>query len=139
MNKGRFKATMMTARDLLAITDSDLNTELCEPLFLLSFLHLWEQSHLPLDNLLQIMALDASILVQKDARLTLEDSCQLMALAEVIAQAINLFEHTDKAATWFSEPNQALNSETPLARMATKEGRVQIKDLLYRIEFGLYS
>jgi putative toxin-antitoxin system antitoxin component (TIGR02293 family) len=43
----------------------------------------------------------------------------------------------DKAATWLSRPNRALNGEIPIRLLDTDVGARQVEDILGRIEYGV--
>lgn len=60
-------------------------------------------------------------------------------LASVWAKGIEVFENEDDFRTWLHAKNTALGNHAPIALLHSPIGRDEIKDLLCRIEFGIYS
>ncbi|BAZ93774.1 transcriptional regulators [Thiohalobacter thiocyanaticus] len=62
---------------------------------------------------------------------------QLHDIRNLAHRALEVLGETEKAARWLHKPNLALNGETPLSRLATREGIQQIEAVLERISEGL--
>lgn len=66
-----------------------------------------------------------------------EESDRLLRLARLAELALAVFENTEAAATWLTEPKQLLDGETPLQRADTAPGTREVEDMLYAIEFTM--
>jgi len=53
--------------------------------------------------------------------------------------ATSVFGSSIKALRWLNKPNRSLSGERPVSRLNTTEGIDQIKNILIRIEYGVYS
>jgi putative toxin-antitoxin system antitoxin component (TIGR02293 family) len=58
---------------------------------------------------------------------------------EILDLANGLFKDRRKAANWLSTPKEGLNHKTPLEAMNTEEGAEQVKEMLYRAEYGVFG
>lgn len=130
---------MMTMQGLLNIAESKLTDGEGGQIPVSSLLCLSQKSSLSIDSLLHATGISAVVFVEQVDLLARGDSKQLMALAEIIAHAINVFGNIEKATSWLGESIQALNGDSPLSRMSVSGGKAQIRDILYRIEYGAFS
>lgn len=63
-----------------------------------------------------------------------------MENSELLCKVIELFDGDTKAAmTWMSTPRAALANQTPHEYSRTEEGAREVKDLIGRIEHGVFS
>ena len=63
-----------------------------------------------------------------------------LAIPDDIQQlATSVFGSKAKALRWLNKPNRSLNGERPITRLNTLEGIDQIKIILMKIEYGIYS
>jgi putative toxin-antitoxin system antitoxin component (TIGR02293 family) len=60
------------------------------------------------------------------------------ALPEPLKKATDLLGSPEAAYRWFWTPSIGLNQSRPGDMMATEEGARQVKDLLMRMEYGVY-
>jgi len=72
-------------------------------------------------------------------RLDKKESEAAIHLASVWAKGIEVFENDDDFSIWLQTKNSALASNKPIALLHSPIGRDEIKDLLSRIEWGIYS
>lgn len=79
----------------------------------------------------------ATIDTQK--RLTPSESDRLYRLARVVARATEVFGDEIEAQHWLSEPQRALQGQTPLEIIQTDPGVQQVDVLLGRIEHGIFA
>ena len=68
-----------------------------------------------------------------------DESDKLYRAAKILALAIYVLESDKNALTWLKTPNNALKGEIPLNLLDTEVGAHLVEDLLYRIEYGVYS
>jgi putative toxin-antitoxin system antitoxin component (TIGR02293 family) len=66
-------------------------------------------------------------------------SDQLVQIARVYIQAIEVLEEREKAAEWIKRKNRALGNNAPIELMDTSAGINMVLDVLGRIEHGVYS
>jgi len=57
----------------------------------------------------------------------------------VFAHAVDVFGNKRKAKRWFKSSIKALNYRSPANYMNSPEGIVEVDNILYRIEHGIYS
>lgn len=71
--------------------------------------------------------------------LSLTESSNVWRLAQFMEQAIRVFGEHDAAERWFSQPALALNNRRPIDLLKTPPGTQSVKDLLTRMEYGVYT
>lgn len=76
---------------------------------------------------------------QEEARLSPRKSERIVRMAQVTARAIEVFGADEKALVWLKQPNRALRGEAPLDLLDTEIGAQAVKDVLGRIEHGVFS
>ena len=59
-------------------------------------------------------------------------------IVEVTARAMEVFGTREKALRWLNTPLRSLGDRTPLSRLETPEGVVQVEDTLGRVEHGVW-
>ena len=68
------------------------------------------------------------------------ESDQSGAFAQLLTEATELFEGDKSLALqWLSQPNPALGQRSPLDMAATATGACEVKDLIGRLEHGVFS
>ena len=72
-------------------------------------------------------------------RLTLSASDRLVQLASVLAYGAEVLGSSDAAAKWIQHPNRALGGEVPLDLMDTSTGAEEVRTILGRIAYGIFS
>lgn len=69
-----------------------------------------------------------------------EESDRIYRIASTCDLALRLFEgDADAARRWLNEPAKALGGQTPFEHLATEAGAAQVRDLIGRLESGVYS
>jgi putative toxin-antitoxin system antitoxin component (TIGR02293 family) len=66
-------------------------------------------------------------------------SDRLYRLARIAAHALEVFEDPNTVGNWLSRSNRALEGAAPVEVLDTDAGCEQVKELLDRIEYGVYS
>jgi len=65
---------------------------------------------------------------------------QKLAIPDDVQQfATSVFGSTAKVLRWLNKPNRSLNGDIPITRLNTHEGVDQLKIILKKIEYGIYS
>ncbi len=73
-------------------------------------------------------------------RLSAEESDRVYRVAEAYRGSLQLFEgDVDAARRWLSEPAKALGGVSPFQHLDTEAGAGQVRDLIGRLEHGVYS
>lgn len=70
--------------------------------------------------------------------LTSEQSSKAWNFAEVMTQATALFGSKQGGVSWLCRPALALEGQRPIDLLSTSAGHDLVKDLLTRLEFGVY-
>lgn len=69
-----------------------------------------------------------------------EESDRLARIAMLFDEAVTLFEGDEAtAATWLTTPKKALADATPLQYADTEPGAQEVRDLIGRLEYGIFS
>jgi putative toxin-antitoxin system antitoxin component (TIGR02293 family) len=76
---------------------------------------------------------------KRERHLSAPESDRLYRIARVFAHATKVFGQEEWAAEWFRAPHLVLGMETPLSRLDTDPGVTQVDEILFRIEYGVYS
>ena len=63
---------------------------------------------------------------------------RIMSLADIYSYGYEVFEDEDRFNQWMFRPNQALNGRLPYELMDNQFGREEVKDIIGRIEYGVY-
>ncbi len=66
-------------------------------------------------------------------------SDRLYRIARLYKLAEEVLEEKQAAIKWLHRPQSALNEKVPLELMRTEAGSKEVEELLYRIEYGMYS
>lgn len=73
------------------------------------------------------------------SKLSAEESDRTMRVARVFAMATDTLGTSEKASRWLQKSNRALDGNTPLELLDTDAGTQEVRTVLMRIEYGLYS
>lgn len=66
-------------------------------------------------------------------------SDRLYRIARIFKLAESVLENQSSAIQWLHRPQTGLNEKIPLALIRTEAGTKEVEELLYRIEYGIYS
>jgi putative toxin-antitoxin system antitoxin component (TIGR02293 family) len=72
-------------------------------------------------------------------RFTAEESDRLYRAMNITRYAIEIFGDADTAAAWMKERNPALGGVAPLSLLDTDPGVLKVREVLTRIDYGVYS
>lgn len=90
------------------------------------------------DQLLQVSQ-RTRIRWKQRGRLDPATSDRLVRLARILALATEVLESQDHAVSWLREPSDIFGDRTPLAVVSTDVGAEKIANILYQMEYGVYS
>ncbi len=64
---------------------------------------------------------------------------KIVSLADIYSYGYEVFEDVDRFNSWIFKPNRALGGLPPYDLLDNQYGREEIKDLIGRIDYGVYS
>jgi len=77
---------------------------------------------------------------KKEGRLNSDESDRLVRLSMLFDEATDLFEGgRERASQWFLSPKRALGGKSPIEYADTEPGAQEVRDLMGRIEHGVFS
>ena len=100
-----------------------------------------EETALDYDALAQALSVTRSTLINKKGDQTFSDSIgeRIIAVAELYSFGYEVFEDKDRFNKWMFAPNQALGGVAPFEFMDNQFGREEIRNLIGRIAYGVFS
>jgi putative toxin-antitoxin system antitoxin component (TIGR02293 family) len=106
--------------------------------------NLADELELPQQTLLKVARIAPATLTRRRRSpaglLSPEESDRIYRIAEVYRAVLQLFEGDGESARrWLGEPARALGGETPLQHLDTEAGAAQVRDLIGRLEHGVYT
>jgi putative toxin-antitoxin system antitoxin component (TIGR02293 family) len=75
----------------------------------------------------------------KGELLTVEETDKALRLKRIATIAEKVFGDPAKAQRWLRKPKRSLDSDTPLAYLASETGARIVEEMLGRIEHGIYA
>lgn len=93
------------------------------------------------DQLAQVLNVARATLINKKSseKFNTDLSDKIMDLADIISYGFEVFEDRSRFKAWLQLPNRALGSKKPFDLLHTSFGRDEVRDLLGRIDHGIYS
>jgi len=106
-----------------------------------NLLALKDKSGLDYDQLSGVLSVARATLINKkgDARFSRDLSEKIFSLADIYAYGYQVFENENRFNDWVFAPNHALGGQKPFDLLDSQYGREEIKNLIGRIEYGVYS
>jgi len=100
-----------------------------------------DETSLDYDALAQALSVTRSTLINKKGEQKFSDHISegIIALAEIYSFGYEVFEDKDNFNKWMFAPNQALSGASPFNLMDNQFGREEIRNLIGRIAYGVYS
>jgi putative toxin-antitoxin system antitoxin component (TIGR02293 family) len=99
------------------------------------------QSELDYDALSAILNVTKATLHTKKGKEKFDQyiSERIFLLADLYSYGYDVFEDRPRFNQWMKKPNRALNGDTPLNLLDTLYGMEEVRHLIGRIEYGVYS
>lgn len=99
------------------------------------------KSGLDYDQLARALSVSRATLISKEKaeRFNQTLSEKIVVLADIYSYGYEVFEDIDKFNAWMFRPNRALGGQRPYDLLDTQFGREEVKNLIGRIEYGVYS
>lgn len=100
-----------------------------------------EKANLDYDQLAQVLNVARATLINKKGKekFNKDVSDKILGLAEIYSYGYEVFEDRDKFNQWVFRPNAALGSQPPFDLLHSSFGREEVKNLIGRIDYGVYS
>lgn len=100
-----------------------------------------EETSLDYDALAQALSVTRSTLINKksDQRFSDHISERIIAVAELYSFGYEVFGNKENFNKWMFAPNQALSGAKPFELMDNQFGREEIRNLIGRIEYGVFA
>jgi putative toxin-antitoxin system antitoxin component (TIGR02293 family) len=99
------------------------------------------RTNLDYDRLSDILATTRATLINKKGAELFSASLseKIISIADVYSYGFDVFEDEAKFKQWIFRPNQALGGKQPFELLDNQFGREEVKNLIGRIEYGVYS
>ena len=100
-----------------------------------------EHSGLDYDQLAQLLDVSRATLINKKGndRFPLTLSERILSLADIYSSGYDVFGDASQFNAWIFEPNKALGGKPPFALLDNQYGREEVRHIIGRIEYGVYS
>lgn len=77
--------------------------------------------------------------IRTKSSLTKDESEKAVSLSELYAKGLGVFKNEEKFQFWLENPNYALGNRKPVDLLASSVGRQEAMEILFRIQYGIYS
>ena len=103
--------------------------------------NLKEQTGLDYDTLAKVLSVAKATLHNKKGKdkFDLSVSERLLLLADIYSYGYQVFESKERFNLWMKTSNTSLGGINPLSMLDTLYGMEEVKHLVGRIEYGVYS
>ena len=100
-----------------------------------------KRTELDYDKLSHILSVTRSTLINKKGEQTYSSAVgeRMLDLADIYSYGYKVFEDESKFRDWMFKPNHALGGKAPYDILDNQFGRQEVKNLIGRIEYGVYS
>jgi putative toxin-antitoxin system antitoxin component (TIGR02293 family) len=100
-----------------------------------------EKAKLDYDQLSKILNVARATLINKkgDEKFSADVSDKILGLADIYSYGYEVLEDRDKFNEWIFSENKALGGKTPFDLLHNTFGREEVKHLIGRIDYGIYS
>lgn len=99
------------------------------------------KTRLDYDKLANALSVTRATLInkKKQEKFNAALSERILSLADIYSYGYEVFEDEDRFNKWMFRPNQALGGKLPYEFIDNQFGREEIKNLIGRIDYGVYS
>jgi putative toxin-antitoxin system antitoxin component (TIGR02293 family) len=103
--------------------------------------NLKEVADLDYDQLAQALSVTRATLInkKKNEKFSQSLSEKIVVLADIYSYGYEVFEDEEKFNSWIFRPSRALGGKAPFDLMDNQYGREEVKNLIGRIAYGVYS
>lgn len=99
------------------------------------------RTKLDYDKLSKALSVTRATLIKKKAQQQYSSTLseRIMSLADIYSYGYEVFEDEAKFNRWMFTPNQALGGKSPYDVVDNQFGREEVKNIIGRIDYGVYS
>jgi putative toxin-antitoxin system antitoxin component (TIGR02293 family) len=99
------------------------------------------RTELDYDELSRVLSVTRSTLIRKKSIQKYSHAVaeRMLDIADIYSYGYTVFEDENKFREWIFEPNQALGGKMPYDILDNQFGRQEVRNLIGRIEYGVYS
>lgn len=103
--------------------------------------NLKEKAGLDYDNLAAALSVTRATLINKKGqdKFNISLSERIVSLADIYSYGYEVFEDVEVFNKWMFKPNLALGGKTPYHFIDNQFGREELRNIIGRIEYGVYS
>jgi putative toxin-antitoxin system antitoxin component (TIGR02293 family) len=103
--------------------------------------HLKNTAALDYDQLAEALAVTRATLINKKGleKFSSSISEKIVSLADIYSFGYEVFEDEEKFNTWVFKPSRALGGQPPYTLLNNQFGREEIRNLIGRVAYGVYS
>jgi putative toxin-antitoxin system antitoxin component (TIGR02293 family) len=103
--------------------------------------HLKEKTDLDYNQLSQVLSVARATLINKKgtAKFDMVLSERIVGVADIYSYGYEVFEDENRFNEWIFRANQALGGQSPYDLLDNQYGREEVKNLIGRIDYGVYS
>lgn len=134
LGRNHVKGKIETPLDFIRIAAGGLN-----PSIIKNFQKYFNLSREAVADVLAVSAPTIYRWVRTNKPLERNKSIRLLYLADLFLYGIEVFESRENFFKWLQLPNEALGGLEPWKLLEIPEGISQVRDILGRIEYGVYS
>lgn len=77
--------------------------------------------------------------IKAKSLLTKDETEKAISLSELYAKGLDIFGNPEKLQYWLDNPNYALGNRRPVDLLDSTIGRQEAMEVLFRIQYGIYS
>jgi putative toxin-antitoxin system antitoxin component (TIGR02293 family) len=121
--------------------DTDLYEEIETGIKSSALIQFAKHTGLSEDCISALIPINKKTLLRRKAQGALDSkqSDRLIMIAKVCAHALNVFGSKEKTKAWLKTPNVALSNKKPIDMLKNSLGCSLLDEVLYRIEYGIYT
>lgn len=103
--------------------------------------HLKEKTELDYNQLSKVLSVARATLINKkgSAKFDMVLSERIVGVADIYSYGYEVFEDENRFNEWIFRSNQALGGQSPYDLLDNQYGREEVRSLIGRIDFGVYS
>ena len=100
-----------------------------------------DKTKLDYDELAKLLSVGRATLINKKGRDKFSPplSEKIVGLADLYSYGYEVFEDNERFNQWMLRPNQALGGQAPYDLVHNQFGREEVRNVIGRIEYGVYS
>lgn len=93
------------------------------------------------DALAKALSVTRATLINKkgEEKFNAQLSERIVGLADIYSYGYEVFEDPNRFNQWMQRPNRALNGQAPYDLLESQFGREEVKNVIGRIDYGVYS